>query len=258
MAKSRGQKLAKNVRKQIKTLASNFSLEYNGQYFIVNFLKNENVVLLLFLMGRRLSHAHPYGSTVSERIPKIYDFLSSQIFKDLVAAPLGVVVEKSTLQTVLQKVKGDVQFRLQKLFKELKWGKQVQISKNTDTNLTVAVSEVSNAPESRKIKPILLHEWIHILLWSNGINFQKLGKEYWKEDEGLAKYLELYLEYRKTDLESIIRERLEKLPENGSAWKMRLYLEKALKWDRRLKATSSPVERKKRLLLQMDRKRDDA
>lgn len=91
-----------------------------------------------------------------------------------------------------------------------------------------------------------------------GFFFQKLGKEYWKEDEGLAKYLELYLEYRKTDLESIIRERLEKLPENGSAWKMRLYLEKALKWDTRLKATSSSVERKKRLLLQMDRKRDDA
>lgn len=255
MSRDQSRKLAETVREQIKTVASDFSLDYNDQYFVVNFLSSENVLLLLFLMGRSLNLESSYGSTVTERIANLDSFKSSQAFHDLAATPLGVVVEKATLQIVLQKVYGDIRSHLHNLYESLDWGAKVQVSQSTTTEVTVAVSEISTASATQQIQALLLHEWLHLLLWSNDINFQKIEKKYWKEDEGLTKYLELYLETMKRDLGNIIMDKLQALSEKDSAWKTRIKLEAALKWNRRLKSANDPGERKRILLLQRDRMR---
>ena len=207
---------------RLRKISKDFNLKFDSKKFDVFFLPKEDVIIYLYLVGCPDKEYSKYGNTQAQRINNIEKFLNSKEFSILKKKYAGTIVEKKALQKMkIRNIKNsNIRARSRKI---------VNILKNRRNR--VALLPVIRIKRERKfyINTVLFHEWIHTLLLSNGINFQKKTKSKWYLDEGLANYLMLFSETGKSDV---------KIKTKNFQMKKGLLI-----WNKLLKNKLSPKER---------------
>lgn len=228
-------KSANRAKKQIKTLSEEFNLKFNPEWFKMIWIPRTIAVLTEYLGDCPDPTYNKYGKYPKERIENVNIFVNSKDFKKCLKRYGGQVSSKKDLN------------------KKLKWIKKI---KNTQikTELLIFQKKLENylkycnylalltIPKNKKekewqLKWCLRHEWIHILLDNNKIQFREINKKYFSYDEGINCYMGAFLDNELELLEKLMRK--EHYPLEKQGWKY------AIKFRELLKNKSSPTIRKK-------------
>ncbi|MBU0760429.1 MAG: hypothetical protein KJ858_01940, partial [Nanoarchaeota archaeon] len=187
------------IKAQIKKLAKEFDLKYNPEWFNFMWITTRQEILTEYIGDCPDPIYMKYGKTPNERIKNIDKFVNSKDFK-----------------SCLKRVGGQVTSR-KEWKKELKWFKKIedislrnellklhyQIKKKLDKTEHLALLTKTKIIKWKKwmMTHCLRHEWIHILLDKNKVQFQEINKKYWPYDEGINEYLGCYLDGTLSKLE---------------------------------------------------------
>ena len=170
-----------------------------------------------------------FGKTLKEREINFDNFLDSKELEKLMTGLAGCVVKKDKIANYLKKVKSKKGKKiLKKIYKKLK------PIKYGNTILGKTFTESGK----KAIERVLLHEWIHVLLSYNKIDFQHIRKKLWILDEGLTTYIETSFSSKRFDISKILEKRLEKCSAG-----FKIYGTNALKFNKLLKDKNTPKER---------------
>lgn len=229
----------KKVRQNIQELAIQFGLKYKKELYKVTFLTSEELTILQFLTSCPEPFYIKFGKTDEERIKRIDEFLSSKDYANLTKKRFGGSgVDVKRFRDNIKKLKNvGVKEKCKNILKKLK---------PTISNISIVVS-LPQTERQRKFvfRTILFHEWIHILLISNGIYFQDIKREYWKLDEGLTTYLQTLFKKKRVDISEIIKGEIKRSKKPSL---FPLYAKNALKFNAILKNKENPTERRKAIL----------
>ncbi len=227
------------VKAQLKKLAKEFDLKYNAEWFKHIFVsKRENIFIEYIWMCPDPIY-NKYGKNSLERAKNIEKLINSKEFGELTNRYGGQVIrEKSFNKFFLKRVKNIENEKIKKEF--LKIYKKI---KNTLRNqIEIAVLTKSNIKKEKEFVMgiILLHEWIHVLLVRNNIDFRKSDGKYWQYNEGLVTFCQEFVENNLDELELKAKEITYPMEHQ--------YYVYAIKFRELLKKTNIPKERKKIIL----------
>lgn len=235
------------IKKQIKNIAKDFGLKYDLKWFEYMWISKRQEILIEFVGTCPDPIYNKYGKTPNQRIKNINKFVKSKDFLKCIKRFGGQVAEKKTLK---EEEKMYRKISNKKIKKELLRIHFKIKDKLKETNQIALLTKTNIKKEKEWIeKDILRHEWLHILLCKNKINFQKINKKYWKYDEGLVEYLGSYIDKNLSKLEKF-RDK-ENYPMEKQNW---IY---AIKLRGLLKNTLTSGERKRKideLIKRLDRK----
>jgi len=203
------------IKSQLKHLANDFNLNYNSSWFDCMWIPTRLEILSEYIGDCPDPIYVKYGKNPKQRIANIDHFLNSKDFKVCLKRYGGQVASRSELA------------------KEVKWAKQIKnpevkeelltfykkLAKRFNKTPYIALLTIPKSKKEEKwqLTFCLRHEWIHILLSRNNIDFQKAkSKAYWRYDEGINDYLGAYLDKSLNKLEKF-REK-EKYPMEKQNW----------------------------------------
>ena len=187
------------IKSQIKKIAKEFDLKYETKWFAYLWISKRQEILLEYLGNCPDPIYQKYGKTAEHRMKNLDKFINSKDFKECVKRFGGQVLEKKSFEKnkkLFKKIKNKkIKSELFNFHKKIKnkFKKVDQIALLTKTNIKKEKYWLK--------KYILRHEWIHILLYKNKVNFQKINKKYWAYDEGLNEFLGAYLDGKLNKLE---------------------------------------------------------
>jgi hypothetical protein len=225
---------------KLKKLAEEFHLKFNKDWF--NFLgisKKENILIEYMWMCPDPIYKK-YGITPYERAKNIENFISSSDFKECLNRFGGQIINKGTFQKYFPNwIKNIENLELRKIYFNIYEKIYSKLGKSSRIAL---LTKSDNLSEKEKLKTfVLFHEWIHILINENKINFPHQIKEGWQYNEGLVTYFQEFA-----------GNRLNKLEEGVKYWKKYNYQKQyyiyAIKFRELLKFTNSPKERKDKIM----------
>jgi len=232
----------KQIKLDIKRVAKAFDLEYNNNWFDYIEISGSESEIIKYLLDCPDPVYSRFGKTSDEKIENLYLFINSEEYKRRIKSEGGQVSTKYSLkqQKRLTKMIKDrkIKFNLVKL--------NEKIHKKLKKLATFGINDIALITKSgigneRDIilRDILRHEWIHILLFKNKIVFKRINKKYYVYDEGMATFLEFYLNNNLNDLE--------KIEENAKDSFGKFYYSYAIKFRELIKDKSEPRERKKEI-----------
>jgi len=226
------------TKSQIKKLAKEFNLKYKSEWFDYMWVSSREEILLEFIGDCPDPIYIKYGKTPNERIENLDKFVKSKDFKKCLKRVGGSV---TSLKNFKKETKLYNQIENKKFKKEL-LNLQNKIGKKLKKTLQIALITRTNIEKWKKwiMKHCLRHEWIHILLDKNKIQFQEINKKYWPYDEGINEYFSAYLD-RTLD-------KLEKFRDKEDYPMQKKYWIYAIKFRELLKDKKTPHERKKTIL----------
>lgn len=169
--------------KLIEKLANELNFVFKKEDY--NYIKilAEHKHLITFLKGRPYPESNEFKNRdVKERAGKLGLFLKSSLYKKLKNKGGGCVSSRECFNEELKSLNLIKDLKLKKLIKKI-YKRLEKLHKKT--KYIVIVTEYNER--------VLLHEYIHLLLKTNNIKFQKINKKYWIYDEGLTTYLEYYI-----------------------------------------------------------------
>jgi len=190
------------IKSQIKKIAKDFNLSYNSKWFNFIWITKRDEIILQYI-GNCLDPVYKkYGNRI-ERIRNINKFFKNDL-KKLSKRYGGEVYSLESLK---------YQIKLLPLIKNKKIRAEIskllrKINKEIGGNSTALITKTKNKNELKiLLKSILRHEWIHILLFHNSLEFGKINNKLWMYDEGLCTYLEAYIDKTTNQLEAKVKAR---------------------------------------------------
>jgi hypothetical protein len=230
-----------NVQKaksHIKKLAEEFDLKYDPNWFKHLWISVRHEILTEYIGNCPDPIYQKYGKNHEQRIKNIDKFVNSKDFRDCLKRYGGQVSQKSELKQEekwIRKINNkELRNELLKFHAKLK-------NQFGETDFLALLTTPRNEKEKEwQMRFCLRHEWIHILLDKNRIQFQEIAKKYWPYDEGINEYMGAYLDGTLGNLERF-RDK-ENYPMEKKYW---VY---AIKLRELLKNKKTPKERKKALL----------
>lgn len=226
------------VKSQIKSLAKEFDLKYNGNWFNVMWISVRHEILTEYIGTCPDQIYQKYGKTTTQRIKNIDKFINSKDFKNCLKRYGGQVAQKSELKEEEKWIK---QIKDGKLRNELlKFYEKLRNQFGKSDFLALLTFPKNKKEKEWQLKFCLRHEWIHILLDKNKIQFQEIAKKYWPYDEGINEYMGSYLDGTLDKLEKF-RDK-ENYPMEKKNW---IY---AIKFRKLLRGAGTPMQRKKVLI----------
>lgn len=228
----------KKIKAQLKKIAQEFNLKFNINWFVFDWISKEQEIFTEFLSDCEDPVYNKYGKTLKKRILNLDKFIASKDFGDCIKRFGGQVYTKKGVendQETLEKIKNS---RAKKELKQLIKTAQKHL-KHSDNVALLTKTKIKKEKEWL-FKHVLLHEWVHLLLYKNKIKFQNKGSKYWKYDEGLNEFL---INYSINSLD-----KLEKLRDQEKYPYEKQYFIYAIKWRAWLKNCKTPQQRKSKIL----------
>lgn len=229
---------ANEAKKQIRTLSKEFNLKFNPEWFEMIWIPKRIAVLTEYLGDCPDPIYNKYGKNPKERIENVDMFVNSNDFKKCLKRYGGQVSSKKDWNKELKWIKKikDNQIKTELLIFQKKLKKHFKHC-NYITLLTI--------PKNKKerewqLKWCLRHEWIHILLDNNKIQFQEINKKFFAYDEGINYYMGAFLDNELELLEKLMWK--EHYPLEKKGW------EYAIRFRKLLKDQTSPIGRKKAII----------
>lgn len=224
---------AQHVKSQIKRIAKEFGLKYNATMFKYAWVPVRHEILSEYIGLCPDPVYQKYGKTGKQRAENIGRFVSSKDFQKCMKRYGGQALQKSEMrqnERLAGKIK-DVSLRNELLgfYRKLR-----------DVLGKAGFIALLTIPRNKKEKDwqlrfCLRHEWIHILLGINKIQFQKINRGYWAYDEGINEYMTAFIDGKLGILEKL-KDR-EKYPIEKK------YFSYAMKFRKLLRKKKSPEER---------------
>ena len=227
----------KLIKDQIKKLSKEFDLKYNPSWFKRSWISVRHEILTEYIGMSSDPIYQKYGKTAEQRIKNINKFVNSKDFKNCLKRYGGQVAKKKDLNKEEKLIE---QIKDEKLKKELLEFQEKIRRQFERTDYLALLTIPRNNKEKKEQISILRHEWIHILLHENKINFQSIYKKLWTYDEGINEYLGAYLDKTLNNLEKFKDK--ENYPTEKKYW---VY---AIKFRELLKGKNTPKERKKTII----------
>jgi len=222
----------------MKKLAEEFDLEYNSDWFEHLWISVRYEILTEYIRTCPDPIYQKYGKTAEQRIKNIGKFVNSKDFKDCLKRYGGQVAQKSELK---QEEKWIKQIKDKNLRNELlKFHEKLKKQFGKTDFLALLTIPRNKKEKEWQTRFCLRHEWIHILLDKNKIQFREIAKRYWLYDKGINEYMGAYLDGTLDKLEKF-RDK-EEYPMEKKYW---VY---AIKLRELLKDKKTPKERDKALL----------
>jgi len=227
-----------SIRIQLKKIAKDFSLNYHKKWFIYAGISKKQEILTEFLSPCPDPLYNKYGKTIKERLKNLDKFVSSKDFKECCKRFGGAVCTKKGLQNDKKIIKLISNPLVKKELEAL-----IKIREKYLANYDhVAILTRTNIKKEKEwlFKHILMHEWIHLLLYKNNIKFQKKGARYYAYDEGLCDFFCALATNNLNKLE--LFEEKETYPLEKSGWTY------AIKFRNWLKNCKTSKQRKNKIL----------
>jgi len=225
------------IKPQIKKIAKEFGLRYNPEWFNYMWVSKREGRYLEYMGMCWDSIYTRFGRTIENRIENIEKFNKSKELKKIVKRVGGQAITK---EEVIKGIKDCKKIQNEKLKKELlSLHKMIKLNLK-ENNLALLTKTKNQKHQELLLNSILIHEWIHLLLLKNKINFKDISEKHWKYDEGLVTYLEYYIKNKLNHLESTKKKT--KYPT------AKVYYIYAIKFRKLLKNKETPKERKKVLI----------
>ncbi|MDP4039561.1 MAG: hypothetical protein Q8P57_03210 [Candidatus Pacearchaeota archaeon] len=226
------------AKSHIKKLAEKFDLKYNPNWFKHLWISVRHEILTEYIGNCPDPIYQKYGKTAKQKIKNIDKFVNSKDFQNCLKRYGGQVSQKSELKQEEKWIKKidneELRNELLKFHEELK-------NQFGETDFLALLTIPRNEKEKEwQMRFCLRHEWIHILLDKNKIQFQEIAKKYWPYDEGINEYMGAYLDGTLNKFEKF-RDK-EDYPMEKKYW---VY---AIKLRELLKDKKTSEERKKALL----------
>ena len=235
---------SQKIKSKIKRLSKEFNFHYKSEWFKHLWISKKENILTEYIWMCPDPVYTKYGKIPSERIDNIKKFIDSDEFQSLTNRYGGQVIErKSFNQFFLKRINS---IKDKKIMKECsKIYKKIKNAIRGRANIAILTKTSKKKEEEFVTKFILMHEWIHILLFKNKISFKKYNGKYWQYDEGLCTFCEGFL-----------GNSLDKLEDKAE--KMKYPMEKqyyiyAIKFRDLLKNEREPEKRKKIILKLKDK-----
>ncbi len=224
-----------NLKPQIKKLAKDFGLKYNSNWFDYMWISKRDEIILQYI-GNCLDNVYDkYGDCPEGRIKNISKFFKNDL-KKLSKRYGGEVYSQESLEYQKMIINDISNIKIRKEIQEL----LIRIHKHLTSNKITLITKTNLKKEKEGISRILRHEFIHILLFNNNIEFGKINKNIWMYDEGLCCYMEAYLD----DTINLLEARFKKLKYPYE----KQYYGYSLKYKKLLKNTKTPKQRKNVIL----------
>lgn len=190
-----------NIKIQIKKVAKDFGLKYNPKWFDYMWITKRDEIILQYIGNCLDSVYKKYGYGI-ERIQSIDKFFKNDLDK-LSKRYGGEVYSIESLNYqigLLPSIKDEpIRTEISKLLKKIK--------KRLKSNKIALITKTNIKNEYEGITGILRHEWFHILLFKNNLEFGKISNKLWMYDEGLCTYLEAYIDKNINQLEVKVKAR---------------------------------------------------
>ena len=188
------------------------------------FLPRKELHLINYLCMCPAPVFEKYGKSFRKRIKNLEKFVEVDL-KKVCKKPGGAIISWKDLKKIRK-------FFKKEIFQKIEKGKTIK-------NLFVLIS----LPKNRFTHTILFHEWLHLLLLSNHMVFQRKRKN-WELDEGLATYLQISSRLKKLNISAYLKKKIKRSKNELK----KIYLEKALFFNNLLKNAKTPEERRRILL----------
>ncbi len=218
---------------QLKKLAKEFNLKYNEKWFKVILIEKEEEILSQFLSECEDPIYQKYGTIIKKRIENLQKFVDSKDYKKCIKRYGGSVTSKEDIKRFNRLISNLPESSTKKYL--LKYCHRI-LKQLGNKEFTAFLTKTKIRSEKNLIKNILRHEWIHRLLFQNGVHFSKIRNNYWKYDEGLNEYMGAYIDNNLDKLE-IFKDK-EKYPYEKQYW---IY---AIKFRKLFENKNTPKERK--------------
>jgi len=227
------------MKNELKKLAEEFDLKFNKNWFAFIWISKKEEILIEFMWMCPDPIYMKYGKTPYERAKNIEEFLSSKDFEECLNRFGGQVINKESFKkdfpswieeienSTIKRSYLDIYNKIEK-----RLGKSEHIA-------ILTKSEKESEKDSLK-SFVLFHEWIHILINENNLNFSYSKKSNWKYNEGLVTYFQEFSEGKLDKLE-------ENVKRNNYHFQKQYYIY-AIKFRDLLKDIDNPKERKKKII----------
>lgn len=234
------------ARGQIQQIAREFALEYRPESYRYLAVSREESLLRNYLAAPMYAE---FGTTKAERARRIREFLRSPLYAQLTGPGSiyaeGCVLTRDELEqeaAVIAEIPDPaLRGECQALYEKLAHHMQGQFLTLFGFPQPEAARTHREFP--RRVEYLVLHEWLHVLLWDNGVCFQAKGKS-WEWDEGLVTYLMAFS--GEEDLNTHVDEA------SPTASLHRQYLEAGRRWREILREKRSPDKRRSAILLELE------
>lgn len=217
------------LRSYLQKVAETFELDFKAQDYRYIPISPQEKVMLDFLGGcPGLPHSN-WGDDEEVRRQKLPDFITSQEFMDYSAqlSSAGSVLGKEVLKNLKS---------ASELHTLPDWSRNLlkRLEKHPalcqDFGVYICLKEPSKTLLQRMSK-LLIHEWAHLLFFSNGIQFQQTATahpEAWLFDEGLASWIEYAYLSGQWDAQTKLQEAFEIVSQRNKPRSVTGYFEKGL------------------------------
>ena len=225
------------IKKKLKKISSDFDLDYNPPWFNYSWISKKQEILSEFLSDCTDKIYLRYGKSINQRLKNLDVFVSSKDFNKCTKRYGGQVYKSENLRLHQKLLSG-----INNPWAKHELSNLISLAKKSlrHSDFLVLLTRTTSVKEREfLLGQILFHEWIHIILFKNGICFQKKGLKYWQYDEGLNEYLAAYVENRLNSLEK--KRDTEKYPHE------RKYYLFAIKFRNWLEDCHTPRERKSKI-----------
>ncbi|MBT3784787.1 hypothetical protein HOF92_07395 [bacterium] len=175
----------------LEGIAGIFQLEFNEKIFVYQVVSPEQKVMLDFLGGCPAPPHDGWENTPQTRLDAVAEFIESPQFFEYVKELRigGSVIDKTVLLALEECVnRFSNKTWIDELFEELS-----KIDFENDGYIVLVFSVDPRESSLKRLQNLLIHEWIHLLFFKSGINFQdKFSRidDVWLYDEGLATWIE--------------------------------------------------------------------
>jgi hypothetical protein len=191
----------KSIRKQIKDIARKFGLRYNKNWFSYIWVPTKVEIISEYVGNCPDPIYQKFGRSPKTRMKNFNRFLRSKAYKDLLKRHGGQVAHKDHLNEEIYLI---LQIKDRKIKRQMITFYS-HLAKKFQSTESVAVLALPKKKEDRErqLSYCLRHEWIHILLEKNNIDFQRINPKYWAYDEGLSEFIGEYIDNNLHNLEKI-------------------------------------------------------
>ena len=224
----------RKIKNKIKHLAKDFNLKYNSKWFDYMWISKRDEIILQYIGNCHDNVYEKYGNYPGGRIKNIAKFFNKDL-KGLSKRYGGEAYSVKSLKyqkRIIQNIRNNkIKNEIEKLLKK--------IEKRIITNKIALLTKTTRKKELHNMQSVLIHEWIHILLAKNKIDFN-LKNYNWKYNEGLVTYLTWILEDKTYRLEDGFK--------NFKSTFEKHYYSKAIEFRKLLKNKKTPKERKQTIM----------
>ncbi len=194
----------KSIKKQIKEIARKFGLKYNKNWFSYIWVPNKVEIISEYVGNCPDPIYQKFGRTSKTRIKNFSKFLNSKDFKGLLKRYGGQVAQKDHINDEIYLI---LKIKDEKIKKQMiRFYSNLAKKFETTDSVAVLATPKKKEEKERQLSYCLRHEWIHILLEKNNIDFQKIHPKFWPYDEGLNEFIGEYIDDNLQNLERIRRE----------------------------------------------------